>query len=733
MSDAFGRLHREIQHILWDMKWEKLRDLQVRAIGKWFDTDHDIVLMANTASGKTEAAFLPILSAIAQDKGAGSIRVMYVGPLKALINDQFRRLEELCKRAEIPVHRWNGDVPANRKKKLLKSPTGVLLITPESIEALLLRHGRDAHRLFGRLEAIVIDELHVFLDSERGRQLSSQMARIDKARGGNRARRIGLSATIGDPDLAAEWITDQVPEKADIIESLEAQDVELMLKTFLSTPEGASQEDESLESVAEHILEHFAGKTNLVFFNRKADIEVAADSLAQLCERARRPNEFLVHHGSLSKDMRHYTEEQLQSSRPCTALCSSSLELGIDVGTVDSIGQVEPPCSVSALKQRLGRSGRLEGQPSRLWLYVPCRKAHADDPLPDRLYLPLIQAIALVDLMLEKWVEPPYIHVQDMSTLVQQVLGIVVQKGGISASDAYGTLTAAHAFSFLDESTFADVLSSMGTADLIEQVPSGDLILGLVGERVTGHYSFYAAFESAETYQVVHRGREIGSIEAKEGSYQPGQFMLLAGKRWRIIDVDEERKELSVEPARGKQPVLWHGGKGHVHKRIREKMYELLVGDSVPFWLEPVSVRVLTWARSTFKELELSDRRYVSYGSATYLFTWTGSRANHTLGLVLRNEGVSGIGDLGVGLAFTSAPPTSEQVVEHLRSFVDVGPDPAGLVMDAFRGEPPPAGKFDNWLPPRLRAMSYASMHLDVPEACECARLILEQLLSQTR
>src|SRR5690606_6033463 len=275
---------------------------------------------------------------LAPDRGAGSFRAMYVGPLKALINDQFRRLERLCDRAEIPVHRWHGDVDQGKKRKALKDPTGVLLITPESLEAMLMLRGRFVAQFFSRLDAVVIDELHVFLDSERGRQLSSLLHRLDIARG-KRARRVGLSATIGSPEDALRWLSGKAGSGR-LIKGEGGGEFELLVKTFMSDPRKPVGDDDEegdegagtggLVGIDQHNHENFRGRTNLVFCNSKNQIESLSDNLRRLAERDRVPNEFRVHHGSLSREIRHDAEKELQSGRPCTALCSSTLELGID-------------------------------------------------------------------------------------------------------------------------------------------------------------------------------------------------------------------------------------------------------------------------------------------------------------------------------------------------------------------------------------------------------------------
>ena len=748
MATAFERLDSNIQRVLWDMKWEALRDFQVHTIEAWFDRKSDLVLMADTASGKTEAAFLPILSTIAPDKGASSIRVLYVGPLKALINDQFRRVEDLCKRAEIPTCRWHGDVGAEKKHKLLKEPSGILLITPESLEALLMRRGRELRRLFSKLEAVVVDELHSFLDSERGRQLSSQLTRLDKVlESKHRPRRVGLSATIGDKSVAESWVSAGATVPAETIQSSTGRDVELLIKTFVheaytppaSPATDSESEDEreeagakpkkpdessGLVSIAQHVFSNMKGKTNLVFCNSKSTIEKLADLLRRVSERDRIPNEFLVHHGSLSKQIRESVEAELQSQRSCTALCSSTLEMGIDVGVVDSIGQVGPPFSVNALKQRLGRSGRRADQPSRLWLYVDVPKRSPKDPLHDRLYPDLLQSVAMVDLMLQKWVEPPLSNDQDLSTLTQQVLSCIVQSGGIRAKDAYALLQKSPAFNQIWPQVFATLLKDLGSADLIEQAKNDDLILGLEGEKLCGHYDFYAAFETTEEYQVVSTSRHVGSIDFMPGFYQVGDVIILAGRRWEIIQIDDKKKVLSVKPSRKGRPLLWFGGGGPIHKRIREQMRDLLLGDQGRQWLTQASLDVLSWARDAAKDANLQKTQWVNDGAELYAFTWTGSRANHTLRLACRVAGFEPL-DRGICLTFSNHI-TMDALKAVLKKFVAAPPSPEQVALDAYGEEVPAVGKHGLFLSNPLRARAYAAKHLNVPQAVEAASSLLK-------
>lgn len=737
MTDAFQRLHADLQRSLWDMQWRELRPLQSDAINAWFDVGDDLLLMAHTAAGKTEAAFLPVLSSVAADHGAGSFRAMYVGPLKALINDQFRRLDQLCERAEIPVHRWHGDVDQGKKKKALKDPGGVLLITPESLEAMLMLRGRTVPQLFSRLEAVVVDELHVFLDSERGRQLSSLLHRLDLARG-QRTRRVGLSATIGSPDDALRWMADGGGE-ARLIESGGGGEIELIIKTFMSDPRDSAADDEDdgtggLVGVARHLHEHFRGKTNLVFCNRKNQIEELSDLLARIATRGRVENEFRVHHGSLSRDFRHEVENELQSAKPRTALCSSTLELGIDVGECDAVGQVEPPHSVSSLRQRLGRSGRREGSASKLWMYIPLPSLPRDARLADRLHQPLIRAIAEVELMLEPWVEPVAHNRFDLSTLIQQTLSMIKQTGGLSASDLYEGVCRCVAFSEIPVATFTSMLRDLAAVDLIEQTATDDLILGLKGEKLAGHYDFYAAFATQDEWDVLNENRVIGSI-VPSPSYMVGSHMLLAGKRWTIAEIDMDRRVFIVKRSNRRLPLIFPSMTGHVHARVRRKMLEVLLGTDTPTYIDAASAEVLRHARATAHEVRLAEAAWLEAGDEFFLVTLGGSRENQTLAAYLAVKGVPTRAWPGhrfeLGLAFDSGYD-QRRVMALLRDFVSTPPDPAALCRGAHPDGVPPVGKHTHFLGDELRAVAFAASNYDVAGAAELAKAVMNTRTSKS-
>lgn len=646
---AFELLARPVQRVLWDMDWPALRPVQEEAIRAVLTTDADVVISAQTASGKTEAAFLPVLSKLFESPQP-SVQALYVGPLKALINDQFGRLERLCERAEIAVHRWHGDVDAGRKKALIAKPSGVLLITPESLESLFINRSTHIKRLFAGLQYVVIDEIHALVGSERGRHLRSLLFRLERRTGTN-FRVVGLSATLGDAfPLYQQWLRPDGDREVRLVEG-PGGEKRLLYKVHaysLSKPSGDEQqaaESGPSEALTSDLYSHFHGSKGLVFANRKADVEQLADALNGRCRSDGRAEEFLVHHGALSKEVREYTEKEMQGRRPRTTLCSSTLELGIDIGAVSAVGQVDPPWSVSSLVQRLGRSGRGEGEPQCLRMYVREDAVSEDSTLVDRLYPSLLRAIALTELMLgdPPWVEPPRLDEHDLSTLTHQVLSVLAETGGGRAAAVYETVCTKGAFRAVAPQMFAGVLRSLGHRELIEQMEGGDLILSPKGEQITGHYSFYSAFAASDDYSVYHGSSPVGTLPAT-ALPQPGDCFLLAGRRWEVVAVEESRKAVVVRPAKGKKPPMFMGGGGEVHARVREAMRQALLDERPCNYLNRTGARLLAEARSTARESGLDRNAVVPLSPSRCLwFTWTGTREQRTLCLVAQLVGLSAI------------------------------------------------------------------------------------------
>jgi ATP-dependent helicase Lhr and Lhr-like helicase len=637
-SSSFELLHERVRRWIWDQQWSELRDVQELAIQTILRGDGDAIITAATAAGKTEAAFFPICSTLAGDDAPG-VQVLYVGPLKALINDQWRRLDGLCESLEIPVHRWHGDVTMSARQKLVRDPHGILLITPESLEALFVRRGTDVARIFAALRFVVIDELHAFIGSERGMQLQSLLHRLERVLH-RRVRRVGLSATLGDMTIAADFLrppNDRAAAPA-IVKSEEAgTGVSLRLYGFrrsLHARDSETKEDDddpTRESIARHLFEHLRGSNHLVFANARGNVEAFTDRLARMCAGAKLPQEFFAHHGSLSRELRFEVEDQLKrGERPLTVICTSTLEMGIDIGAVKSVAQIGAPPNVAALRQRLGRSGR-RGEPAILRIYIQ-EETITDRSAPqDAIRANLVETIAMVNLLLDRWVEPPLAGMVHGSTLVQQLLSLIAQYGGITAADAYALLCEGGPFRHVSRAMFKALLVELKAHELIRQERDGLLLHDAKGEKIVNHYDFYTAFTSPDEYRLVSGGRQLGTLPIVN-PVSKGSFLIFAGRRWRIVAVDEEKHVLDLVPsAAGRVPIFDHGSGPDAHDRVRREMLAVYTSDDTPSYLDRVAADLLQEGRRNFARFALARTSFLACADGALYFPWYGTLAMNTL------------------------------------------------------------------------------------------------------
>lgn len=661
-SGSFYQLDERIQRWIWSEGWDDLRDIQERAIPAILRGDQDVILAAATASGKTEAAFFPILTQLLKKPGVA----IYISPLKALINDQWSRLERLCESLEIAVYPWHGDISAARKQRFLKKPQGVVLITPESLESLFVNHGTRLGAVVESLAYVTVDELHAFIGTERGKQLQSLLRRIEVV-AKRRVPRIALSATLGEMHLAAEYLRPNGGAGVDVIESHEgSQELKLIVKGYLDSPprvsidgneqvEGGAGQAAELEdlvrggdlAVGEDLFRELRGTNNLVFPNSRRKVELFADLLRRQCERMSMPNEFWPHHGSLSREIREQTEEALKKGdRPATAICTTTLELGIDIGSVSSVAQIGPPPSVASLRQRLGRSGR-RGGPAILRCYCVEDEISGSNPISDQLREGLVQTIAVVNLLLTRWYEPPRTAGLHLSTLVQQILSLVAQYGGITAQNAHAVLCKDGPFAGVTKEAFVELLRAMGDRDVLMQTDDGLLLHGVLGEKLVNHYTFYASFVTEDEYRIVTQGRTLGTVPVSQ-PLSEGSYIIFAGRRWSVTAVDAQQKVITVVPAPAGKPPTFGGGVGVVHDRVREEMRNILQGNDRSAFLNKEAGAMLGEARATFHRYRLDSQRIVQDGANVQLFPWRGDVVHNTIALLLRrrnfratNEGLS--------------------------------------------------------------------------------------------
>ena len=723
---AFDLLHEKVRRWIWQQGWEGLRDVQERSIPILLGGERDLVIMAATAGGKTEAAFLPIVSRLASEPSAagGGFQAIYVSPMRALINDQFGRMESLCGELDVEVTKWHGDVAESVKARARKSPSGVVLITPESLEALLVRRGKEVARLFLGLRYVVIDEMHVFLDDPRGKQLQSVLHRIDLASGASPVR-VGLSATLADEDAARVFLRPLDPARVDVLPpGLGGPPIKLQLRGYVrpanfrqAAPANRGGEvvvpvDPADAAIARHLFETHRGHRSLIFAGARGAVETITVRLSEMGEALGVPEEFFAHHGNLSREHREHAEQRMKDrSRPASIVCTTTLELGIDVGEIEAVAQLGPGHTVSGMRQRLGRSGRRPGQAAVMRVYVKEGELTETTHPLDALRAHTVQATAMLNLMLRKWNEPPEPRRLHLSTLLHQVMALVGQQGGVAPAEAWDILVRSGTFSGVDAELFKRLLRRMGQPEvaLLEQARDGTLLPGPAGERLLESRDIFAVFMSPEEYKVIAEGgRAIGQVPG-ENPFTPGEMLMLAGRRWRIVEVDAERRELSVRPARGGNPPVFGGDLRPPWDGVVEEMRRVWEDLSFPAYLDATAKQLIVEARTTYDRMGLRGASVARHEGQLLLFPWVGERRQQALILALARDELE---PAQLGVAVTVSADKEAALVRTLTRLAG-GTPPDALELAALV-ENKEIEKFDAFLGDELLNLAWARDRIDV-------------------
>lgn len=729
--NVFGRYAPFIQDFIYQNNWESLRAVQVAAGEAVFGTEDNVLLCASTASGKTEAAFFPILTLFSEDPPR-SVGAIYIGPLKALINDQFYRLNDLCREADIPVWHWHGDVAQSHKNKLLRHPSGILQITPESLEALLLHKHADVPHLFGDLRFIVIDEVHSLLRGDRGGQTLCLIERLTRLAGVN-PRRIGLSATIGDLERTGAYLSAGTGRGC-AIPRIESKGVRwrLSMEHFFTTgPQAADKTAPvSAQTVLEpstdqapaqadpgmgYIFEHTRGKKCLVFVNSREECEAVTTTLRQYCEANGEPDRFLIHHGNLSTSYRETAEAVMKDETQFqTTVTTATLELGIDIGRLERAFQIDAPFTVSSFLQRMGRTGRRD-QPPEMWFVMREEHPEARAMLPETIPWTLLQGIALVQLYREeRWVEPPRLDRLPYSLLYHQTLCTLASCGELSPGALAQRVLTLSCFHRVSQDDFRVLLRHLLDTEQIQRTEEGGLIVGLAGERQTNSYKFYAVFQENEEYTCRSESQELGTIVKPPPA---GEKIALAGHVWIVEEVDHKRHLVYCTQVRGKVPAYFGQCPGDLHTHVLERMHALL-GQSEEYpYLMPNAVVRLGQARDAARHAGMLTQPLIALGGDMWcLFPWLGSYAFLALERMLKLKCAPLLGLKGMDstrpyyIQFRmSAGP--EEFFRVLRQQVSQEIDPMSLV---YPGELPLFEKYDEFLPEELVRKGFAYGVLDI-------------------
>ena len=728
---AFDRYAPFVQEYIYQNHWENLRSIQVAAADAIFNTDENVLLTASTASGKTEAAFFPIITLFSEDMPS-SVGCIYIGPLKALINDQFSRLNDLCAEADIPVWHWHGDVAQSHKAKLMKHPSGILQITPESLEALLLHKHAAIAKLFGDLRFVVIDEVHSLLRGDRGGQTLCLIERLSRIAGVN-PRRIGLSATIGDPEGTGEFLSLGTGRKT-IIPKIDAKGSKwrLSMEHFYVKDAQAAEdkqipgalpvlEEKTDDAPANadpgigYIFEHTRGKKCLVFVNSREECEMVTTTLRHYCELNHEPDRFLVHHGNLSASYRETAEGIMKDdSQYMTTVTTATLELGIDIGRLERAFQIDAPWTVSSFLQRMGRTGRRE-LPPEMWFVIREDEPEVRAMLPTTIPWKLLQGIALVQLYLEeRWVEPPRLDRLPFSLLYHQTMSTLASCGELSPRALADRVLRLHYFHRITQEDYRVLLRHLIATDHIQQTEQGGLIVGLAGERVINSFKFYGVFQESEEYTVRSESQELGTVVSPP---PVGEKLAIAGHVWQVLDVDHKRRLIYCQQVKGSVPAYFGQCPGDLHTKILERMRRVLQEDRQYPYLMKNAVARLEQARFTAAHSGAADKTLINLGGNMWcLLPWVGTYTFLTMERFLKIKCADRLGLRNLDSArpffiqFTMKADESaffRVLSEEIRKPID----PMELV---YPKELPLFDKYDEYLPEELVKKGFALGVLDV-------------------
>ncbi|MEO3875904.1 DEAD/DEAH box helicase [Nonomuraea sp. B12E4] len=628
-GDWLDRLHPVVlHHIVNTLGWPNLRSLQRAAIAPLMDGE-DAILLAPTAGGKTEAACFPLLSAMEQRRWIGT-SVLYLCPLKALLNNLLPRIDSYAQWLGRRAALWHGDIRESQRRRIRTDPPDILLTTPESLEAMLIGVKTDHGQLLGRVRAVVVDEVHAFAGDDRGWHLLAVLERLERVTS-HPLQRIGLSATVGNPQRLLEWLqgADAGKRTGQVVAPGLPSSITTSSETsFLdgSRPMGLHPAGDveldyvgSLDNAAKLIAALHRGEKRLVFCDSRRQVEQLGAAL-----RAREVNVFLSH-ASLSAEERARSERAFAEARDCVIVSTSTLELGIDVGDLDRVIQIDAPSTVASFLQRLGRTGRRAGT-VRNCLFLATRKES------------LLQAAGLLLLWGRGWVEPVTAPPEPRHLVAQQLLAVTLQQHRIGNRVWEREWNGLVPF----DRSAAPIVRYMVEKGFLDE-DDGMLFVGPEAEKRFGRRNFIeltASFTAPPQFTVLAGRQEIGQTDPSvltEERTGP-RLLLLGGRSWRVTFIDWARRRAFVEPAdRGGVAKWTSGGIAGLSYALTRAMREVLLGtDPTVSLTRRAQARLTEWREEEAPSIVHPAGNLISRaGDDVRWWTWAGYRANATLAATL--------------------------------------------------------------------------------------------------
>jgi ATP-dependent Lhr-like helicase len=602
---VFSRLPERLQHAIANLGFTSLRPVQELAGEALLDGKNAVVL-APTAGGKTEAAIFPILSGLIESPPS-AVGALYVAPIKALLNNQDVRLGEYTEMVGLRRFVWHGDTTQSSKQAFLREPAELLMTTPESLEVMLMSSRVPVQRLFRDLRYVVIDEIHAFAGTDRGAHLMSVLERLTTI-SQHDVQRVGLSATVGNPDQIARWLTGTSKRESVVIDPPRPK-AQRLIKIYLR---------EDVGEFAQEAVREGQGKKSLFFCQSRSLTEVIADHMRDA------DIDVFVHHGSVSKEERYAAEERFATGTNACIVATSTLELGIDVGGLDLTFQANAPSAVSSFLQRMGRTGRREGTVANMTFLC-------DDPVY------VVQNAALVLLAAKGWVENVKDETRAWPVLVHQILALTQQHGGISAERCWQMLSRVPDFRGITSDEYFELIDHMKREQYLFEA-GGLLSMGAVGESTYGKKNFlelYAVFSSPVLYKVqTEAKRDIGSLEQNfvDRLVQDMSTFLLGGRAWLVVGINHMERIVRVKSApRGKKPS-WGGFLPQFlgHEVCQQMKAVLTSNEDYPFLDARAKEALAEWRGDLGALLGGSIEPLQYDGGAVTWWTFAGGRINQT-------------------------------------------------------------------------------------------------------
>jgi len=723
MSSSYSLLSPTIQDYIYRKGWKNLREVQEQSIQAILQTDNNVLLASKTASGKTEAAFFPILTEL-EKRPSESISVIYISPLIALINDQFERLQDILEEEDLPVVRWHGQALQSAKKKVMQNPQGIIQITPESLEALLMREGKRCYRLFKDLRYIVIDEVHHFMAAERGLQVLCLIGIIEQIIG-HSVRHIGLSATLADYKEAASWLEGGNGRECSICTSHEkGGTLNLLVKEcpyVEKTMDGVVEISQPwLEAVYALVRHH----RTLLFANSRNEVEFSVAGIREKAEEKKDKLLVYAHHGSLSRLERGDAEDALKNAPGDVCVGATiTLELGIDVGALDLIVQAGAPLSVSSFVQRLGRTGR-KGQDKNM-AFILKRRDSLWKGEPTYLPFDLLSSLAIIELYLkEQWIEPVYPMEKCYFLLLHQAMALIKSFGAMRVSSLARHLLTLKPFAHITQDALKTLLQRMIEEDLLEIMEDGTINLGERGEVMASHYDFYSVFLVIPEITIKYQDKVLGTVGR---DLQLGDRLVLTGHKWKVTFLDLDKLVAQVEPDGKGGYAKWEGtGTISVDDRILQKIHEILESTEIPTYLDPCATEYLEKIRARYRFLGLDRGPVVCIEKdMVRIYPWLGTKSMNCLIACLQTRGIEAVKESHFCLVVEKK---SKRLVREIKTAleeityapVDLMSLPVEdrLMMNNF--------KFDTLLPPSLQKEEYVYWAFN-PKGMKKGLMMLEE------